>query len=215
MSLLDRFKRVFSAAKADSTVQATPDQREEILTILREHISRDVRGGFLDEEEIIEGCVDCFADEYDEASLRKHVPVLTRELLVAHRKEQANWPATTDCDRLDRTLEELEKSGIVCRQDFSCCGTCGSAEIWAEIEQADAAGSKSRGYLFYHAQDTESAVENGSLYFNYGSTEEGPEPSLAIANEIQNALQRNGFPVQWNGKLEQRIGIQLDWKKRR
>lgn len=48
-------------------MQATQDQREEILTILREHISRDVRGGFLDEEEIIEGCVDCFADEYDEA----------------------------------------------------------------------------------------------------------------------------------------------------
>lgn len=211
MGFFDRLKNTFGS----KTVRATPEQREEILTVLREHIRGDVRGGFMTEDEIIESCVECYADEYDEASLKKHVPVLARELLSAHQQEQTTWPAVTDCDRLDQALSDLEKNGIVCRQDFSCCGTCGSAEIWTEIEEADAAGGKSRGYLFYHHQDTEGAVEYGTLHFNYGSTEEGEAPSLAVGNEIQAALKNRGFTVNWTGKLEQRIAIELEWKKRR
>ena len=30
-------------------------------------------------------------------------------------------------------VEEVEKRGIVCRQDFTCCGNCGVAEIGAEL----------------------------------------------------------------------------------
>jgi hypothetical protein len=183
--------------------------------MLRGYIQREVRAGFGNEEDIIEACIDAHVDEFDEESLRRHVPRITAEEMANLMQEQATWPVTTDCDRLDAALTELERDGIVCRQNFSCCGTCGSTEIWDEINEAEKEGGKPRGYLFYHEQDTESAVEYGSLFFNYGAIQEPREAQVAIGREIERALQRQGFTVDWDGSLEKRIGLTLEWRRRR
>lgn len=49
------------------------------------------------------------------------------------------------------------------RQNFTCCQTCGLAEIDDEIEVVRAEGRPVRGYAFFHQQDTAGAVEGGSL----------------------------------------------------
>lgn len=133
-----------------------------------------------------------------------------RAILAAHLAEQATWPAITDCDRLDAAFAALEASGIVCRQNFSCCGTCGAYEIWDEAAALEAAGTPVRGYAFYHVQDTESAVRGYGLYLNYGAAAEGEAAALAIAGEIVAALQQRGLRVDWNGQWSRRIGVALD-----
>ena len=35
--------------------------------------------------------------------------------------------------RVDEALAALEAEGVISRQNFSCCGSCGSSEIWDEI----------------------------------------------------------------------------------
>jgi hypothetical protein len=121
----------------------------------------------------------------------------------------------TDCDKLDKAFAGLEMKGIVARQNFTCCQTCGNAEIGDEIK-AFAEKTEPKGYTYYHMQDTESACEYGSLYLAYGTVGGTDDDAVAIGNTIRDTMQEHGLTVEWNGKLDQRICITgLDWKKRR
>ena len=51
------------------------------------------------------------------------------------------------------------------RQNFTCCGTCASAEIWDEIDDS----REWKGYIYFHQQDTESLAESGGTYVGFGS----------------------------------------------
>jgi hypothetical protein len=53
------------------------------------------------------------------------------------------------------------------------------------------------------------------LYLNYGAVEDGKAEALAVAREIVAALEHNGLRTTWNGQWARRIGIALDWKRRR
>jgi hypothetical protein len=121
--------------------------------------------------------------------------------------EQADW-GVTDCDRLTAAFEELDRGGIVAREHFSCCQTCGTAEIWAEAEPAD------RGYVFFHMQDTETAGD-GVLYLAYGARADEPEATVAVGHEIVKVLRSHGFQTSWDGSESTRIRItDLEWRKR-
>lgn len=184
---------------------------DDVLAEMRRHVRNAVSAGLTPRAEMVEGIVELFSDDADEDEIRPHVEQMADEELAAHREAQKSWPLVTDCDRLDGAFRDLEASGIVCRQDFTCCGTCGSAEIWAEMENQV---PPARGYAFYHQQDTESAVEGDGLFLNYGAVAEGEAAALEIAQEIAIALTHYGLKVEWNGSWEERIGVTLDWKRR-
>lgn len=184
----------------------------ELIEELQDYIRRQVFAGFADSDEIIESTLEVYEEEADENDLLPHIKRLTTKAFEAHEIAQKEWIGTTDCEHLDAAFEELESTGIVCRQDFSCCGNCGSAEIWEEMEYHD---PPARGYTFYHMQDTDRAVDGGGIYLNFGATEEGEAAALAVAQEITNALSRHGLRVNWNGSWDKRIGVALDWKRRR
>jgi hypothetical protein len=182
---------------------------------MRVFIRREVAAGFDDADSIAESAVEVFSDECDGDLLRPHALALTREAVEAHRREQATWPAVTDCDRLDAAFVELERGGIVARQNFTCCGTCGQAEIGAEMRDAEVAGCPVRGYVFYHIQCTESAVDGHGLYLHYGATAEGKKATAAIGEAVVKVLDRHGLKAEWNGQPSQCVLVNLDWKRRR
>jgi hypothetical protein len=188
---------------------------KETLQDLRDAIHREVAGGFTPEDEIVTNAVEFMADEYEPDDLEPHALEIARELLAAHKREQESWPDVTDCDRLDSALAALEATGIVCRQDFTCCGTCGAAEIGDEMEEAAEDGKAIRGYVFYHMQDTEHAVDGYGLYLSYGSVEDDEASAVGIGRELVAALRQQGLEADWNGSLSRRIGVSLDWKRRR
>ncbi len=139
---------------------------------------------------------------------------LTREAVEAHLRDQATWPEITDCDRLDDALDELTRHGIVCRQNFTCCGNCGVTEIGDEMEVERRAGRNVRGYAFYHMQDTESAAEGCGLYLHYGAVAQGETAALGVGREIIAALTAHGLATRWNGRSDTRLKVELDWKRR-
>jgi hypothetical protein len=198
----------------NSSVPAKPVARE-VLQDMEECIELHVAAGFMTEEEIVTSAVEYASENYDAATLTPHAEKITKQKLAVHLSEQANWPAVTDCDRLDAAFAALEGKGIVCRQDFSCCGTCGSGEIWDEMDQTQKKGVHVRGYAFYHMQDTESAVVGDGLYISYGSKQDTEPAAIAIAQEISEALKQQGLKTDWDGTWKMRIGVKLDWKKRR
>ena len=73
--------------------------------------------------------------------LRTHARRILEDETAAYHHEAAGWPALTDHDRLEQAFAALETQGVVCRQNFTCCGTCGVAEIGddREIEEIDGA----------------------------------------------------------------------------
>lgn len=192
----------------------TAPELDTVMEDLRAIIDREVVGGFTPPDQIAQFAVDCQAGLADEAMLTREAERLTREALAAHQAAQVDWPAVTDCDKLDAAFASLEALGVVSRQNFTCCGTCGSSEIWDEIDTARNEGRSPRGYAFFHQQDTESAAEGYGLYLNYGACEEGSEAAVAIGHEIVEAFNAQGLATDWDGRIERRIAVSLDWKRR-
>ncbi|GAB4194408.1 MAG: hypothetical protein OHK0022_10380 [Roseiflexaceae bacterium] len=186
----------------------------QVLDEMHSYIRCAVAGGFDTPEEIVEGAVYYLEDQADPALLQPHAERMVREVVQEHLREQAGWPAVTDCDRLDRAFAALEQAGIVCRQNFACCGTCGAAEIGDEMVRFERQGIVARGYTFFHQQDTEAAVDGAGLYLNYGAAETGEAAGVAIGREIEAALQQQGLETVWSGKLSQRIFVRLHWQRR-
>lgn len=192
-----------------------PRKLEEAIDDLRGYIARDLRGGYSLPDEIVDSAVDVVAEApLDAETLRPHAQRVLEQEIAAYREDARSWPEVTDYDHLDRAFAELERRGIVCRQNFTCCGTCGSAEIWDEIREVGSGGAQVRGYVFFHMQDTDSAVDGHGLYLNYGATAEGETPALEIAREVSAALTQAGLQVDWEGAWDRRIGVRLDWKRR-
>src|SRR5215207_6127853 len=109
---------------------------EQTLDKMRDYVYRYSAGGFASAEEIRSSVVEIFSDEQGALELLPYAQAFVREALEAHLKEQAGWGKVTDCDRLNQAFEDLEREGIISRQNFSCCGTCGTAEIVDEMEEA-------------------------------------------------------------------------------
>ncbi len=197
---------------------AMPDRSPSpaLLDELRAQIAREVRGGFAPLEDIAESAVEAVQEDDTTADeLRACAERLVSEVVAEVRDEEKNWPGVTDCDRLDRAFAALESGGIVTRQHFTCCQTCGHAEIRDEVKQSTARGRQVLGYAFYHRQDTDRAVDGEGLYIAYGATETGAAARVAIGTLVSDALSRHGLEVVWDGSDEKRIFVRLSWQRRR
>ena len=183
---------------------------------LHEFIRVQVAAGFVPVDSIVDETVDVFADtQVPAAALREAATALADQALTAHLAEQAGWPGTTDCERLDAAFTDLDAGGIVARQHFSCCGACGATEIHDEIERVEKTGQAVRGYTFFHIQDTEQAVAGEALYLSFGSADRDREAGLDIGREVVAALERHGLSPTWSGRHAHRIALQLLWQRRR
>jgi len=171
-----------------------PQEVEEIEEFARPL----VHGGFTGRDEVVAVAVEYFEDQYAEADLAARVD----RLWQARVAEQATWPAETDAERVLAVLESMP--GIVARANFTCCGTCGTAEIGAAAREGD------HGYVFFHQQDTEAAASGAGLYLSYG-TFDGTDPTT-VAKEVVTALNSAGAPTVWNGRANTRILVSpLEW----
>jgi hypothetical protein len=191
-----------------------PGNLQQPIDTMRRYIQLKIAEGFHSAKDVAMAAVDYLYGQHEPKVLKPIAERITREEFQAHEAAQKDWPPVTDCDLLDRAFGELDRAGIVARQHFTCCGTCGATEIWNEIAAAREAGRRVRGYTFYHMQDTESAARGSGLLLFYGAVEKDEELALRIANEIIDALQRQGLKTEWDGSWSKRIGVKLDWKRR-
>jgi hypothetical protein len=190
-----------SSAPADPPVALDDEALSTARTI--------VKAGFDPRDQIVRDLLEALEHPPPQAAAEK----LVDELLDEQRRAEARWPTVTDNDRVDRAFAELDASGVVARQNFADCQTCGNAEIHDELQSARAAGRNVRGYVYYHQQDTDRAVDGGGLVLAYGAADGAH--ALEIAREVVRVLERHGLRTEWNGKVERRIGVTIDWKRRR
>jgi hypothetical protein len=217
--LLRWIKKMFGGstsevAESSFSNAVEPPSENDLFDEFRAYISREISAGYSTPDEALETATDLMSDDVSLEILKSKGPEILTEELAAHLTRQEDWPDVTDCDRLDSAFEALEANGIVSRQNFTCCGSCGAAEIWDEMEEFRNAGKIVRGYAFFHMQDTESATDGHGLYLSYGSVDEGEAAAVAIGHDIQHELETHGLSTDWDGKLAKRIGLSLDWKRR-
>lgn len=86
------------------------------------------------------------------------------------------------------------------------------SRAWGVLARVTAASRKSEGASVCVASEI-NGVSPEAL--NYGACEEGEDAALAIANDIVTQLEAHGLRTDWNGSWSQRIGVSLDWKRRR
>ncbi|MET8283301.1 hypothetical protein [Micromonospora sp. NPDC005174] len=143
--------------------------------------------------------------------------------LALRREQQRGWGAVRS--NLTRAFAELNEAGVLARENFSCCGTCASAEIHDERDDS----RHWQGYLWFHQQDTESllASENGEVYLGYGAYPpvDFDEAAYSALPEVEQqaryqadlerlldevafpVLRRHGMRVEWNRKQSQRVRV--------
>ncbi len=190
------------------------DELDELVQTVRTH----VRAGYLSFSEIEERAdvtAEDFETELPTGELEAQIRISLSAEIASLKQEESNWPVLTDYDRLRVAFDKLEDQGIVARENFTCCGTCGRSEIGDETDDLKARFGKVRGYVFFHQQDTESAVAGRGLFFNYGAFDAPNEAAeVAIGQALADALQSAGLSVEWNGQLDTRVATLLNWQRR-
>ncbi|MEV0824051.1 DUF6891 domain-containing protein [Nonomuraea rubra] len=201
---------------------------ESVRDEITEEVHTAVAAGRHDFERVVRGVIETWADEVEDRELLDEaVRGVVAEEFAGHLAAQAGWPAVTDNDRLSLAMGELAMAGIVAREHYTCCMSCGIAEMGREISEL----SGVRGYVFYHEQDVERAVAGGGVYLAFGPGELGGEgergpgggfrgegerrPGGGIGREIVEVLRRRGLQVEWCGDDGQRIEVKVNWQRRR
>ncbi|MFG1927149.1 DUF6891 domain-containing protein [Cryptosporangium sp. NPDC048952] len=182
---------------------------EDVRESAIDHIRTQVGRGSRTFVEVVDDTVEYLGDEAEPGELRPVAWSIASDEFAAALAAQATWPERTDNDRLTEAFRALDAAGIVARQDFACCQNCGLAEIGGTVPDPAAA----RGYVFYHQQDTDSAVAGEGVHLAYGLF--GAPPTTEIGTEVTTALTAAGLPVNWDGTTGQRIHVPLDWAIRR
>jgi hypothetical protein len=187
----------------------------EMEADFRERIAAAVAEGFSARDDLIGRFAEDAQDESGEEDLEPLVTRLVDAALAAHHRKQARWKGPTDCDRLDQAFAALEAAGIVARQNFTCCSTCGHYEIGDEIKAAKRKKRPVAGYAFYHMQDTESAVGGYGVFIKYDTLTDDPEKKAAVGRRIVEAVEQAGLTAEWNGDPDTAVLVKLNWRKRR
>ena len=211
-----RYSHELVYLESPQMTKMTTDERDDLKMWARLH----VRGGYEPLEEIEEILLD-YAQDFRSPLTDRDRQIEVRNALIhavsALIQDQESWPVLTDFDRLQLAFDMLEDEDIVARQHFTCCGTCGAAEIGIEMDEfQELSGREAKGYVFFHQQDTEGAVESGSLYISYGAADAtaSAEENVAIGQRMFEILQSVGLKPVWDGKINHRVGLAIDWKRR-
>lgn len=175
-----------------------------------------VRGGYVTREDAIYYVKSVIEDEGVDATPEALVDAEIKAL----KKEQKNWPATGDFEKLMDAFDNLLDDGIIALGNLICCQTCGIEELIEITEHAEkedpTALDGCRGYTFFHEQDTQKAVDGGGIYLCYGNfpLKDDTENSVRIGQFVVQELREVGLEVNWNEDIKSRIHVPMNWQRR-
>jgi hypothetical protein len=181
------------------------DEREELTKRVREVLV----GGYVSRAQLAELAEEYLVTEDRRPVSRDQAGALADRMWLERLAEQANWQGETDPERLTRAFIMLQKSGITARENFTCCRSCGQAEIGAE------GGPDARGFVYFHTQCTDSAAVGDGLMLLYGGFDNSSETTAAIGDEVVAALEAVGLPAEWDRDPHRAVTVTpLDWRRR-
>ncbi|MFF2078819.1 DUF6891 domain-containing protein [Kitasatospora sp. NPDC058162] len=178
---------------------------EDLLAQVRSAIVR----GYATRARLVEFARDQLAFEYRRPAALQQAEALVDRMWRERLREQETWQGETDPERLTTAFSALEAEGIVAREDFTCCTSCGGAEISAE------ASPDSLGFVYFHRQSTDRAAAGEGLTLYYGGFDDSERTTANVGQRVVAALEQVGLPVEWNGSPGRAIEVtRVDWRRR-
>ncbi|MEU0881032.1 hypothetical protein ABZ345_20695 [Lentzea sp. NPDC005914] len=181
-----------------------PGEREQLETRVREVLA----GGYTSRAELAELAEEYLVTDDRRPVSREQAQALADRLWLERVAEQASWQGETDPQRLTRAFTALREAGITARENFTCCRSCGQAEMGAE------GGHDARGFVYFHSQCTDSAAAGHGLTLLYGGFDGSSETTAAIGREVVAALEAAGLNAEWDRDPGRAITVTpLNWRR--
>jgi hypothetical protein len=98
----------------------------------------------------------------------------------------------------------MSERGIIAKENFQCCTTCGCAAIEDAIKED---GHEFHGWCFYHAQDDEDRARGNSFYLTYGSVNNNDDEAKKVGEQIVQILKDHNVKTEWDGNVSHRIEV--------
>ena len=131
------------------------------------------------------------------------VPLLIGEAVMDLNADAATWPESTDPDRLEAVLAELEELGVVVVRY-----TSDHHEARTVLEAADSP----QGLVFFTDTDVWHAVDFGMLELKLWHPDTANvAPGEPLLEDVLTLLHEHDLPATFD---EGRIEVTLDWKRR-
>ncbi|GGW83275.1 DUF6891 domain-containing protein [Streptomyces lomondensis] len=171
------------------------------------YVREMLQDGYLGIDQLVRETVYLMEDGLSSAQAR----AVVERLWLERVEEQEAWTAPTDPDRLERAFAALDADGVVAREHFSCCRSCGMTEIGAEADGREGV----RGFVFFPYPCTRSAAEGQGLSLYYGGFDGSEETTTAVGRRVVAALTAAGLSTEWDGNPGEAITVTpLTWHKR-
>ena len=167
--------------------------------------------GESDTEQYVETITDYVMDvlglEYDgeneDSKLwEKRVEDYVEELIKRRRAFAAELGITPEMQKnsnLNRAFAALEEEGVIARQNFTCCGTCASAEIWDEIDDS----REWKGYIYYPRDENEWNALSDAQKEEISALHKKLSVQL-LRETVIPVLEKHGLSVKWNDNYNTR-----------
>lgn len=218
LNAMNQLNEVPQDFRFPTNINLPENLRSEVL----EAVWSDLLTGLSDIDALAETAVFIIEDDFE---LTNKDATAIAEALLAYRRTQlaeAKAAGRLQPSRLTAAFDEINAQNVLALQNFSCCGTCGSSEAAGEMYEKD-----TRGYIYFHMQDTETLIESAETYLGYGvnwhhlcSKEQYDAMSEAQQDEAYaNACQkladevlkpifaRHDINFDWNGDVSLRMRI--------
>ncbi|MEU3502628.1 hypothetical protein ABZ726_18330 [Streptomyces hundungensis] len=181
----------------------------EDLKLLERRVREVVVGGYATRRELVELAEDFLVSGDVHPVSPAQAQQLADRVWLERVAEQAAWEGETDPERITRAFGALETSGLTARENFTCCRSCGQAEI------GGAGSPDARGFVYFHSQATDAAAAGHGLTLMYGGFDGSPDTTASVGREVVAALERCGLSVTWDGDPGSALDITpLDWRRR-
>ncbi|MEU4192296.1 hypothetical protein AB0E69_10375 [Kribbella sp. NPDC026611] len=183
----------------------------ESLQAVDERTARELRGlarvlvrsGYADHATITAALTEAVREDAPAIDPAGLVPLLIGEAVVDVNAEAEDWPATTDPDRLDAVLQELERLGLVVVRY-----TSDHHAAKRELEKAD----DPQGLVFFTDTDVWHAVDFGMLELKVWHPDTANvAPGEPLLESVLALLNDHNLPSTFD---EGRIEVTLNWQRR-
>ena len=162
-----------------------------------------VRSGYADHAAITAALTEAVSEDAPSMDAAALVPLLIGEAVMDLNADAATWPESTDPDRLDAVLAELEELGVVVVRYTSDHHAARQALESAEQPQ---------GLVFFTDTDVWHAVDFGMLELKLWHPDTANvAPNEPLLNNILELLHHYDLPTAFN---EGRIEVTLNWQRR-
>ncbi|WP_330176152.1 hypothetical protein OG875_23220 [Streptomyces sp. NBC_01498] len=194
-------------------VEPVPELDTGTRREVEEYVRGLIRRGYDGRKQLAEDAEEWLVDGGERPVSAAQARRIVDRLWLERVEEQAGWEGVTDPERITAVFAGLEARGVVARENFTCCRSCGLAEIGAEREDGDEGAV--RGFVFFHAQCVEAVAAGGTLSLCYGGFDGSEKTTAAVGGEIAAALREAGLSVRWDGSPGSAIAVTgLDWRRR-